>query len=100
MCIRDRLEPGDKVVLQVSGKDAGIVVPDTYNKPLAEAVASLEGEGFRTEKKEGYSDTVAKGNVMSQNPEAGTNAERGSTVTIVISKGPQESKVQVPDRCV
>lgn len=92
-----QLEPGDKVVLQVSGKDAGIVVPDTYNKPLAEAVASLEGEGFRTEKKEGYSDTVAKGNVMSQNPEAGTNAERGSTVTIVISQGPQESKVQVPD---
>ena len=40
---------------------------------------------------------LAKGNVMSQNPEAGTNAERGSTVTIVISQGPQESKVQVPD---
>ena len=34
---------------------------------------------------------------MSQKPEAGTSAERGSTVTITISQGPQESKVQVPD---
>ena len=92
-----QLKTGSKVVLRVSGKDAGITVPDTYNKPLAEAVAALEGEGFLTEKKEGYSDTVPKGNVMTQKPEGGTNAERGSTVTITISQGPQESKVQVPD---
>ena len=92
-----QLKPGSKVVLRVSGEDAGITVPDTYNKPLAEAVAALEGEGFLTEKKEGYSDTVPKGNVMTQKPEGGTNAERGSTVTITISQGPQESKVQVPD---
>ena len=84
-------------MLKVSGSQSGITVPDIYNKPLAEAVASLEGEGFLTEKKEGFSDTVPKGNVMSQKPEAGTNAERGSTVTITISQGPQESKVQVPD---
>ena len=92
-----QLEAGAKVVLKVSGSQSGVIVPDIYNKTLAEAVASLEGEGFSTEKKEGYSDTVPKGNVMSQKPEAGTSAERGSTVTITISQGPQESKVQVPD---
>ena len=34
---------------------------------------------------------------MAQSPEAGSKAERGSTVTITISQGPQESKVPVPD---
>ena len=67
-------------------------VPDVYDKSLAEAVSELEADGFQTERNEGYSDTVAEGNVMSQSPEGGTRAERGSTVTITISQGPQESK--------
>lgn len=47
-----QLEAGAKVVLKVSGSQSGVIVPDIYNKTLAEAVASLEGEGFSTEKKE------------------------------------------------
>ncbi|MFI2761019.1 Stk1 family PASTA domain-containing Ser/Thr kinase [Streptomyces echinatus] len=36
-----------------------------------------------------------KGNICSQNPEAGTDIEKGATVSLVISKG--APKVQVPD---
>lgn len=91
------LEPGDKVVLTVSGSSNGVEVPDVKNRSLAEAVSILESAGFTCEKKEGYSNTVGKDNVMSQNPEAGTGAELGSTVTIIISQGAQDSKVVVPD---
>ena len=92
-----RLSQGDAVTLTVSGTEGGVTVPDVYDKSLAEAVSELEADGFQTERNEGYSDTVAEGNVMSQSPEGGTRAERGSTVTITISQGPQESKVAVPD---
>ena len=93
-----KLSQGDAVTLIVSGEAGeGVTVPDIYNKSLAEAVSELESQGFQTERNEGYSDTVAEGNVMAQSPEAGSKAERGSTVTITISQGPQESKVPVPD---
>ncbi len=91
-----QLLAGDQVELTVSGT-SGVEIPDVKNKSLAEAVSELEAEGFVPEKNEGFSDTVVKGNVMAQNPEAGTSAERGSVVTITISQGAQESKVPVPD---
>lgn len=40
--------------------------------------------------KESYSDTVEKGLVMSQNPKAGNKVAKGSTVTVIISKGKEE----------
>lgn len=93
-----QLEAGDKVVLTVSGsEETGVEVPELLNRSLAEAVSELEADGFVIERKEGYSETVAEGNVMSQNPEGGTKAERGSTVTITISQGAQDQKVAVPD---
>ena len=86
------------MVLTVSGsEETGVEVPDLLNRSLAEAVSELEADGFVIERKEGYSETVAEGNVMSQNPEGGTKAERGSTVTITISQGAQDQKVAVPD---
>ena len=103
LVIRASVEPGtvlskkDAVTLTVSGTQGGVTVPDVYNKSLAEAVSELEAQGFKTERNEGYSETVAQGNVMSQTPEGGSKAERGSTVTITISQGPQNSKVAVPD---
>ena len=38
-------------MLKVSGSQSGVIVPDIYNKTLAEAVASLEGEGFQRKRK-------------------------------------------------
>ena len=93
-----RLSQGDAVTIVVSGEGGeGVTVPDVYDKSLAEAVSELESQGFQTQRNEGYSDTVAEGNVMGQSPEGGSKAERGSTVTITISQGAQESKVAVPD---
>lgn len=43
---------------------------------------------------EKHSDTVPAGQVMEQNPEPGTELEVGSTVEVVISKGPVEEPVK------
>ncbi|MEK4629597.1 Stk1 family PASTA domain-containing Ser/Thr kinase [Solibacillus sp. FSL R7-0682] len=41
---------------------------------------------------EKYSNTVPAGNVMEQTPKAGSNLEQGSTVNVVLSKGPEAKK--------
>ena len=43
--------------------------------------------------KEEYSDTVAKGNVISQSIAANTSVEEGVTVDLVVSKGPEKATV-------
>jgi serine/threonine protein kinase len=46
--------------------------------------------GLAVEWKEEYHDTIAKGLVISQNPEPGTNLSKGDKITVTISKGKEE----------
>ena len=43
--------------------------------------------GFQTEQQRQYSDTVGKGRVIETSPPEGTSVRKGSTVTIVVSRG-------------
>lgn len=93
---------GSKVVLTVSGDGAqeaqsGIPVPEVLGFLEADATATLKKSGFEVAKSEGYSDTVEKGKVMSQDPAGGGKAEPNSTISIVISQGPGENKIVMPD---
>lgn len=49
---------------------------------------------------EEYSDSIAEGLVMSQSPEAGEEVEIGSTVTVVLSKGPEEIPIETVTKTV
>lgn len=90
-----------KVVLTVSGaqeNQSGIPVPEVTGFLEADATATLKKSGFEVTKTEGYSDTVEKGKVISQDPAGGSRAEPNSTIAIVISQGPNtDNKVLVPD---
>lgn len=88
---------GTVVELTVSAGAEGVSVTDVMGKSLAEATALLEKEGFQVSRMEVASDTVEKGNVVSQSPAAGEKAPRGTTVTLEISTGPDSSKVSVPN---
>ena len=50
----------------------------------------LQAQGFLVDVQEEFSDEVARGRVISQTPEKGTELQPGKTVTIVVSKGPPE----------
>lgn len=56
----------------------------------------VESVGLHMESKEAYHDTVQSGLVISQSPAAGTSLDKGSRVTVVISKG----KKEVPPKTV
>jgi serine/threonine-protein kinase len=70
-------------------------VPDVSNKSEAEAKSILVKAGFKSVSRLAYSDTVPSGKVISQLPSAASKADKGSTVTITISQGPQN--IDVPD---
>ncbi len=89
-----KVKPGTPVMLVVSKGIEQVAVTDETGKTQYEAGAVLEAAGFRTTVTTAFSDTVAKGTVLSQSPVAGRLA-RGSTVALTVSKGPDV--VDVPD---
>lgn len=52
-----------------------------------DAQACCNENGFKFSKEEDFSDSVAEGGFISQSPAAGTQLEKGSTVTVHYSKG-------------
>ena len=62
---------------------------------LQEAQKELEDAGFKVISSFQYDDSVASGNVINTTPSAGTKAEKGSTVTMLVSQG--TDKKTVPD---
>ena len=74
-------------------------VPDVSGKSLDDAVKTLKDVGLEVaeDKPEKFSDTVAKGTVISQSTERpnGGSWRPGDTITLTVSKGPQ--LFEVPD---
>ena len=66
-----------------------ITIPDVSGKAEADAVAALEESGLTHEAATEFSDTVAKGTVISQEPTSGGTLYRGDTVTLTVSQGPE-----------
>ena len=56
-----------------------------------DAQAWCNENGFKFSKEEDFSDSVAEGGFISQSPAAGTQLEKGSTVTVHYSKGKEST---------
>jgi len=93
----EMIEEGTNVVLTVSAGSEGIEVPKVVALTEAEGVSNLEQKGFTVNKTEGFDQYIKEGSIISQSPEGGTKAVSGATVTICISKGPENAKIKVPD---
>lgn len=92
--VADDLKRGTEVVLGISKGPRPIDVVDFRGKPYTEAKAALEKAGFDVKASEVFSADVAKGNVVTQNPNKGKSV-KGETITLTVSKGPE--MVVVPD---
>ena len=87
---------GTTVVLTVCG-NSGTRIPSVVGLEKEEAVTLLTEAGFNVNISEVSSEDVSEGTVISQDPEANTQAEEGSYVTIEVSTGPDLSgKVEMP----
>ena len=90
-----KVEPGSTVQVYISSGKGDISVPSVIGDSEEEAKATLEAAGFDVETRSDYSDSVEKGKVMIQTPEADTKGKEGDTVTITISLGTET--IDVPD---
>ncbi|MCI9628125.1 MAG: Stk1 family PASTA domain-containing Ser/Thr kinase [Eggerthellaceae bacterium] len=72
-----------------------IEVPDVVNQPAEAAQQTLEDAGFQVKINNVTDDTAAPGTVLNQDPKAGSQAPKGSTVTLDVAQGTEE--VDVPD---
>lgn len=80
------VEEGTSLKLVISsGKIQGLSVPDVVGKSEAEAKVILDNEGFTMAVEYVQSDSVQKGNVISQSPLGATIAPKGSAINVKIS---------------
>ena len=91
------VQEGTTVTLYISTTKDTKVVPDVTNMSEAEATAKLENDGYKVEKTFEKNETVAKGKVVSQNPEAGSSWSYDKPITVVISDGSAKEKAKMPD---
>ncbi|RDD89241.1 Stk1 family PASTA domain-containing Ser/Thr kinase [Streptomyces parvulus] len=82
------------VNLVVSTGAPKVAVPNVIDKNVDDATQRLEDKGFVVETKRTES-SQEEGTVLNQNPDPGSELEKGSTVTLEVAKA--EEKATVPD---
>jgi len=93
--IGENLPPDTPVDLIVSKGPEPVELEDITGRKEAVATRRLEEAGVQVGSSREFSESVADGRVISMTPEGGTVVDAGSTVEIVVSKGPPP--VEVPD---
>jgi len=88
---------GEKVSYIPSLGAEVVGVPSVLGMDIVTAENTLIAAGFTMATLQDYSDTVAEGLVISQNPAAEVRVEKGSSVTVMISLGPKIKDVTIPD---
>jgi eukaryotic-like serine/threonine-protein kinase len=83
------------VDLIISKGPEPVELADITGKKQAVAIKRLEQAGVQVSAVKEFSESVAQGRVVSMAPKAATVVDSGSTVKIVVSKGPPP--VEVPD---
>ena len=91
----EQVVEGTEIILDVSRGAKQIAVPSVVGMSEDNARTTLQQAGFEVSSTSAPSDSTPEGIVSDQSPEGGTQASKGSTVTITVSSGP--STTTVPD---
>jgi len=85
---------GTRIRINVSKGPKPVIVPNVVNQPYDQAALELRRNGFGVTRVDVSSD-LTEGIVVDQDPSGDSEATRGTTVTLSVSRGP--STVAVPD---
>jgi serine/threonine-protein kinase len=88
-----KADKGSTVTLTVSDGPAQVAVPQVVGLTLKSAQGRLQKAGLQPTQREENSTTVEKGRVISVSPGEGEKVDKGSTVSLVVSSGPEQAAV-------
>jgi beta-lactam-binding protein with PASTA domain/tRNA A-37 threonylcarbamoyl transferase component Bud32 len=91
----EQVVEGTEIVVDVSRGVKQVAVPSVVGMSEDDATTTLQQAGFAVSSTNAPSDSTPEGIVSDQSPDGGTQAAKGSTVTITVSSGP--STTTVPD---
>ncbi len=93
----EEVDKETSVRIIVSNGNGKIKVPNVYNFSLEDAQTELTKKFKVATAESPVSSNAEKDKVAYTVPGSGERVERGTTITIYISKGPEDEKVAVPD---
>jgi serine/threonine-protein kinase len=85
----EKVKRGAMVVIRVSKGLEQIALADYSGKGSDQALNELQAAGFNVKSTYTFSETQLAGEVVSQTPAGGATADKGTKITLVISKGTQ-----------
>ena len=70
-------------------EEPDVKIPDVSNKTVVKAEEMLQDAGFEvaTKTKEEYDDKIEEGKVIKTDPQDGRSVKKGTTITLIVSKG-------------
>lgn len=92
-----KVDQGTVINYTVCIGNAAPTVPAVTGLSQSEAEAQIKALGLDTSIEQEYSDTVAIGKIIRVTPAEGTQLEAGAVVTLVVSLGEENKKVEVPN---
>lgn len=92
-----KVDKNTTIEVTICGGSDTVEIPDVTDLSKDKAEAALKEKGFKVSTSSEYSDTVAEGKVIGTTPKYGYSADKGATVTLIVSKGPEAKKVSVPE---
>lgn len=95
--VGESVRPDTVVTVEMSLGPEPVEITDFTGRPVQEARAALEGAGLTVDATEEFSDDVAAGVVISQDPAEGEGFAGNTTISLVVSKGPEVVEVDVPN---
>jgi serine/threonine protein kinase len=85
-----------KIEVTISKGPLMVEVPPVLDISLAAAEIALSNQGLLSDPAHVYHNQIAVGHVVHQDPEAGQTVAQGTTVKLIISKGPQPVWIKMP----
>lgn len=85
-----------EIRVTVAKQSETLAVPDVVGSASDNAVADLVAAGFDVPEPTSQASEQPAGTVISQDPEADTEVEEGSTVTLIVAESETEALVEVP----
>jgi serine/threonine-protein kinase len=80
---------GNLIILTVSSGQDLVSVSSVFGQTESAAKNTLSAQGFNVSVSEAFSDTIIKGNIISQSPAAGSSQQKGAMIALTVSKGPE-----------